>query len=198
MKTASNTSGTELITDAVSDNIIEITEKLVTENGAHSVTASSVIRALGVSNRVFYNRFHNIDEVLKIVYRNLVLRMRKNIQIEFSENEDFFEYVKRIIVNSLTDTYDLKRNFSQYTFEHDSISEDNRIWWTTKIKQLFKYGMDKGLLKKDLDTDTLSYFLWCLCRGCNADAVSRNLTKEEASKCLLEGFNYFVEGVKAK
>ena len=124
--------------------------------------------------------------------------MRKNIQIEFSENEDFFEYVKRIIVNSLTDTYDLKRNFSQYTFEHDSISEDNRIWWTTKIKQLFKYGMDKGLLKKDLDTDTLSYFLWCLCRGCNADAVSRNLTKEEASKCLLEGFNYFVEGVKAK
>ncbi len=198
MKTNSNTSGTELITDAVSDNIIEITEKLVTENGAHSVTASSVIRALGVSNRVFYNRFHNIDEVLKIVYRNLVLRMRKNIQIEFSENEDFFEYVKRIIVNSLTDTYDLKRNFSQYTFEHDSISEDNRIWWTTKIKQLFKYGMDKGLLKKDLDTDTLSYFLWCLCRGCNADAVSRNLTKEEASKCLLEGFNYFVEGVKAK
>lgn len=198
MKANSNTSGTELITDAVSDNIIEITEKLVTENGAHSVTASSVIRALGVSNRVFYNRFHNIDEVLKIVYRNLVLRMRKNIQIEFSENEDFFEYVKRIIVNSLTDTYDLKRNFSQYTFEHDSISEDNRIWWTTKIKQLFKYGMDKGLLKKDLDTDTLSYFLWCLCRGCNADAVSRNLTKEEASKCLLEGFNYFVEGVKAK
>lgn len=198
MKTNSNTSGTELITDAVSDNIIEITEKLVTENGAHSVTASSVIRALGVSNRVFYNRFHNIDEVLKIVYRNLVLRMRKNIQIEFSENEDFFEYAKRIIVNSLTDTYDLKRNFSQYTFEHDSISEDNRIWWTTKIKQLFKYGMDKGLLKKDLDTDTLSYFLWCLCRGCNADAVSRNLTKEEASKCLLEGFNYFVEGVKAK
>ena len=198
MKTASNTSATELITDAVSDNIIEITEKLVTENGAHSVTASSVIRALGVSNRVFYNRFHNIDEVLKIVYRNLVLRMRKNIQIEFSENEDFFEYVKRIIVNSLTDTYDLKKNFSQYTFEHDSISEDNRIWWTTKIKQLFKYGMDKGLLKKDLDTDTLSYFLWCLCRGCNADAVSRNLTKEEASKCLLEGFNYFVEGVKAK
>lgn len=198
MRTNSNTSGTELITDAVSDNIIEITEKLVTENGAHSVTASSVIRALGVSNRVFYNRFHNIDEVLKIVYRNLVLRMRKNIQIEFSENEDFFEYVKRIIVNSLTDTYDLKRNFSQYTFEHDSISEDNRIWWTTKIKQLFKYGMDKGLLKKDLDTDTLSYFLWCLCRGCNADAVSRNLTKEEASKCLLEGFNYFVEGVKAK
>ena len=198
MKTASNTSGTELITDAVSDNIIEITEKLVTENGAHSVTASSVIRALGVSNRVFYNRFHNIDEVLKIVYRNLVLRMRKNIQIEFSENEDFFEYAKRIIVNSLTDTYDLKKNFSQYTFEHDSISEDNRIWWTTKIKQLFKYGMDKGLLKKNLDTDTLSYFLWCLCRGCNADAVSRNLTKEEASKCLLEGFNYFVEGVKAK
>ena len=198
MKTNSNTSGTELITDAVSDNIIEITEKLVTENGAHSVTASSVIRALGVSNRVFYNLFHNIYEVLKILYRNLVLRMRKNIQIEFSENEDFFEYVKRIIVNSLTDTYDLKRNFSQYTFEHDSISEDNRIWWTTKIKQLFKYGMDKGLLKKDLDTDTLSYFLWCLCRGCNADAVSRNLTKEEASKCLLEGFNYFVEGVKAK
>ncbi len=198
MKTASNTSGAELITDAVSDNIIEITEKLVTEKGAHSVTASSVIRALGVSNRVFYNRFHNIDEVLKIVYSNLVLRMRKNIQIEFSENEDFFEYAKRIIVNSLTDTYDLKRNFSQYTFEHDSISEDNRIWWTTKIKQLFKYGMDKGLLKKDLDTDTLSYFLWCLCRGCNADAVSRNLTKEEASKCLLEGFNYFVEGVKAK
>lgn len=197
MKTA-NTSVSGLIKDAVSDNIIEITEKLVTEKGANSVTASAVIRALGVSNRVFYNRFHNIDEVLKIVYSNLVLRMRKSIQIEISANEDFFEYAKRIIVKSLMDTYDLKRNFSQYTFEHDSISEDNRIWWTTKIKQLFKYGMDKGLLKKNLDTDTLSYFVWCLCRGCNADAVSRNLTKEEAAKCLLSGFNYFIEGVRAK
>ena len=197
MKTA-NTSVSGLIKDAVSDNIIEITEKLVTEKGANSVTASSVIRALGVSNRVFYNRFHNIDEVLKIVYSNLVLRMRKSIQIEISANEDFFEYAKRIIVKSLMDTYDLKRNFSQYTFEHDSISEDNRIWWTTKIKQLFKYGMDRGLLKKNLDTDTLSYCVWCLCRGCNADAVSRNLTKEEAAKCLLSGFNYFIEGVRAK
>ena len=44
MKTASNTSGAELITDAVSDNIIEITEKLVTEKGAHSVTASSAFQ----------------------------------------------------------------------------------------------------------------------------------------------------------
>lgn len=193
MKTSSG-----LITDDISDKIIETTEKLVTEKGADGVTVSEVLRVLGVSNRVFYNRFRNIDEVLKIVYTNLVMRMRKNIQLEISDSEDFFEYARKIIVKSLTDTYDLKKNFSQYTFEHDSISEDNRIWWTSKIKQLFTYGIDRGILKSDLDTDTLSYFLWCLCRGCNADAVSRNLTKEEATKCLLSGFDYFVEGVKAK
>lgn len=193
MKTSSG-----LITDDISDKIIETTEKLVTEKGADGVTVSEVLRVLGVSNRVFYNRFRNIDEVLKIVYTNLVMRMRKNIQLEISDSEDFFEYARNIIVKSLTDTYDLKKNFSQYTFEHDSISEDNRIWWTSKIKQLFTYGIDRGILKSDLDTDTLSYFLWCLCRGCNADAVSRNLTKEEATKCLLSGFDYFVEGVRAK
>lgn len=198
MKAFSNTSASELITDDVSEKIISVTERLVTEKGADGVTVSEVLRVLGVSNRVFYNRFHNIDDVLKIVYKNLVIRMRKNIQLEMPTDKDFFEYARSIIVNSLTDTYDLKKNFSQYTFEHDSISEDNRIWWTSKIKQLFNYGIEKGILKKDLDTDTLSYFLWCLCRGCNADAVSRNLTKEEAAKCLLSGFDYFVEGVKAK
>ncbi len=197
MKTATDTPVSELITDSVSEKIIRVTERLVTEKGADGVSVSEVLRTLGVSNRVFYNRFHNIDEVLKIVYKNLVVRMRKNIQLEISDGEDFFEYARSIIVNSLTDTYDLKKNFSQYTFEHDSISEDNRIWWTSKIKQLFNYGIEKGILKSDLDTDTLSYFLWCLCRGCNADAVSRNLTKEEAAKCLLAGFDYFVEGVKA-
>ena len=57
----------DLISDEMSRRIIAAAEQIARTSGAESVTVRSILRALGISNRVFYNRFHNAAEVLDIV-----------------------------------------------------------------------------------------------------------------------------------
>jgi len=187
----------ELIVDDISDKIIEITEEMATTEGAHTVTVRKVLEKLGTTNRVFYNRFHNIDEVLQIIYERAVLKMQKVIKSEFNTKDDFFDYIMDIAVATLINTYDIKMQFSRYMFEHDSLTENNRIWWTEEIKKLIEYGKKQKLIK-DVDPEELSYSIWCFCRGYNADAVGRKLSKEDAVRYFKFGFGCFLDGLKQR
>lgn len=190
--------GHKLISDEISDEIIKITKRFATEDGAHTVTVSRIVSEMGVSNRVFYNRFRNIDEVLEIVYRDAVIKMHESmLNFDLDAEDDFFEYIMDIAVRVLTDTYDIKMQFSKYMFEHDSLTEYNRVWWMTEMKKLVIYALDRGLVK-EVDPDALSYSIWCFCRGYNADAMGRKLSKEEAVKCFRAGFGYFLEGLRKR
>ena len=112
----------KLISDDMSELIINTVEKLVTENGAHAINVRQVLKELDITNRVFYNRFHNIDEVLEIIYKRTILKIRECVDANCKiENEnDFFNYVMDIIVSSLTSSYDNKMKFIHYVFENDS------------------------------------------------------------------------------
>ena len=187
-----------IIKDSVSDEIIELTEDLVIKQGVKTLNVRMLMNKMGKSTRVFYNRFRNIEEVLNIVYKKVVIKMRDNLRNVASESRDtdYFAYVEKLIVLCMEDTYDLKNQFSQYAFEHDSLSKNNYEWWIKKIKGLVKFGISNGYIRDDLDVDAISYFLWCLCRGCNADAVMRNISKEDAVRSLKAGFACFLEGAK--
>ena len=50
-----------LISDSISEEIVRIAEDLATRDGAHTVTVRKILEKLGTTNRVFYNRFRNID-----------------------------------------------------------------------------------------------------------------------------------------
>ena len=189
-----------IIRDSVSEEIIGLTEELVINQGVKTLNVRMLMNKMGKSTRVFYNRFRNIEEVLNIIYKKVVIRMRDNLKDVAAKGKDtdFFAYVENLIVLCMEDTYDLKNQFSQYAFEHDSLSKNNYEWWIEKIKELVKYGISNGYIRDDLDVDAISYFLWCLCRGCNADAVMRNISKEEAVRSLRAGFACFLEGAKKK
>ena len=189
-----------IIKDSVSDEIIELTEDLVIKQGVKALNVRMLMNKMGKSTRVFYNRFRNIEEVLNIVYKKVVIKMRDNLRDIASEGRDtdYFAYVEKLIVLCMEDTYDLKNQFSQYAFEHDSLSKNNYEWWIEKIKGLVRFGISNGYIRDDLDVDAISYFLWCLCRGCNADAVMRNISKEDAVRSLKAGFACFLEGAKKK
>ena len=189
-----------IIKDSVSDEIIELTEDLVIKQGVKTLNVRMLMNKMGKSTRVFYNRFRNIEEVLNIVYKKVVIKMRDNLRDVASEGRDtdYFAYVEKLIVLCMEDTYDLKNQFSQYAFEHDSLSKNNYEWWIEKIKGLVRFGISNGYIRDDLDVDAISYFLWCLCRGCNADAVMRNISKEDAVRSLKAGFACFLEGAKKK
>lgn len=186
---------TRLIVDEMSDKIIETAEKLVTLSGAGSLTVRRILQELKITNRVFYNRFHNVDEVLDVVYNKTAMEIRKSITEELDNGKDFFEHVMDVVVKSLLMSYDTKMQFNQYVFENDSLSESNYEWWTSQIKKLIDYAMEHDYIKQ-VDSEVLSYSLWCFCRGYNADAVGRKIPKEEAVAKFKYSFGFILEGLK--
>ena len=186
------------ITDEMSEKIIETAEMLVTANGAHTITVRQILQNLGITNRVFYNRFDNIHEVLEIVYRRTILKIREslNIKADIKSKKDFFEYIMDVVVHSLTSSYDHKMNFNRYVFENDCISDENFKWWCGEIKKLINFALEHKYIKP-VNVDVLSYSVWCFVRGYNADAVSRNIPREEAVEYFRYSFGFLIEGLKA-
>lgn len=186
---------TGLIWDEMSEKIIATAEKLAYSIGAHTITVRKILGELGITNRVFYNRFHNLDEVLRIVYKNTIMKIRSGVISEIDEKSDFFEHIMDIAVNSLIVSYETKMQFSQYVFETDSASDSNHEWWTGEIKKYIEYAKEKGYIK-NVDSDVLSYSIWCFCRGYNADAVARNIPREKAIEDFRYSFGFLIEGLK--
>ncbi len=184
-----------LIADRMSELIIETAEKIATTSGAHTITVRKILQTLSITNRVFYNRFHNIGEVLEIVYRNTILKIRESILSDYDGTQDFFEYVTDVVEKSLIESYDKKMQLSQYVFETDSESQANFDWWIAEIKKLIDYAKENNYIK-DIDSETMSYAIWCFCRGYNADAVGRKLPKEEAAKRFRYSFSILLDGMK--
>ncbi len=183
-----------LISDDMSKRIIDTAAFMVTAHGASSITVRKILKELDITNRVFYNRFHNIDEVLEIVYRDTILKIRESIT-KFDPKKDFFTQAADIVADTLIMSYDNKMQFNDYVFRNDSISKDNYEWWRSEIKKLLIFAVDNGLIK-NVDCDVLSYSIWCFCRGYNADAVGRKLPREEAVANFKYSFGIFLDGMR--
>ena len=190
------TQKTELIHDAMSETIITTVENMVMESGAHNITVRKVLTELGISNRVFYNRFRNIEEVLEIVYKNTIIKIRESLTETIDAKKDFFENVMDIVISTLIVSYDTKMKFNQYIFENDSHSQSNYIWWMSEIKKLIDYAKENGFIK-DVDSDVMSYAIWCFCRGYNADAVGRHLPMDIAVQNFRYSFSILLDGMRA-
>ena len=175
----------ELIYDEVSDEIINITEKIVIEEGTHNVTVRKILKELGCTNRVFYNRFRNLDDVFEIIYNKAVYKMQESIKSKYDINTDFFEYIMDIATNVLINTYEIKKHFNSYMMEHDS------------LYMFISYALEKNLIK-DVDPDMLSYTIWCFCRGYNADAFGRKISIDDAIKRFRYGFSFILDSLRIK
>ena len=186
----------ELICDEMSQTIIDTAERIATTSGADSVTVRRILQALGITNRVFYNRFHNIDEVLYIVYGNTVLKARAGIVEGFDPDGDFFAQIIDVGVNVLVTSYDNRMRFNQYVFETDSRSNENYEWWKNEIKKLICFGQSKDYLKADLEADVMSHAIWVFIRGYNADVLGRRVPKDEAVSHFRYSFGVLLDGMK--
>ncbi len=186
----------KLICDEVSEQIIEATEKLASTIGTHNINVRKILNYLEITNRVFYNRFHNIEEVLDIISRRSVLEVRNSLKFHFDENKDFFEQIIDEVEKTLIVSYETRKNLAHYVFENDSVTDENYQWWIKEIKKILDYAILKGYIKK-VDTDMTSYAIWCFVRGFNADAIGRKLPLEEALKRYRYGFKFILDGLKA-
>lgn len=185
-----------LIRDEMSQRIIGAAEELVLTSGAEDLTVRKLLQTLGITNRVFYNRFHNLAEVLDIVYRNTALKIRESIAAQFDPEGDFCGQVIDIVANTLVLSYEAKMNFCQYVFASDSVSPNNYEWWRSEIQKLIELGKRRGVLR-DVDADIMSYAIWCFIRGYNADALARKLPLETAVKNFRYSFGVLLDGMRA-
>ena len=185
----------ELIIDEMSEKIVKAAESIVTASGTNALTVRKILQTLGITNRVFYNRFRNIDEVLAIVYKNTVLKIRESVAMDFDNEKDFFDGVTNMVVKTLISSYDKKMQFNSYVFENDSLSQSNYEWWTGEIKKLIVYAKEHNYIK-NVDEEIMSYSIWCFCRGFNADAVGRKLPREEAIRYFKYSFGILLDGLR--
>ena len=185
----------DLIYDEMSEKIIETATQFALSDGAHNLNVRKILKKLGITNRVFYNRFHNIEEVLGIISEKSIMEVRKSLTFHFDESRDFFEQVMDEVEKTLIVSYETRMNFAHYVFENDSTSSSNYEWWTKEIKKIMKKAMDKGLIKK-VDPEMTSYAIWCFIRGFNTDAIGRKLPLEEALRRYRYGFNFIINGLK--
>lgn len=185
----------KLICDEVSEQIIVAAEELTGLDGAHSINVRKILKYLGITNRVFYNRFHNIEEVLDIISERSILKVRESLNFHFIEEKDFFEQIMDEVEKTLIISYETRRNFAHYVFENDSVTDRNYQWWIGEIKKILNYAIDKGHIKK-VDTDMTSYAIWCFIRGFNTDAIGRKLSLDEAIKRYRYGFKFILDGLK--
>lgn len=188
--------GARLIHDEMSGRIVETAGGLALSEGAGEVTVRKIIRALGVTNRVFYNRFHNVEEVLSLVYQDMAVQMRRSVLDGFDPEGDFFGQITDIAAGTLRLSYRLKLGMNQYVFIRDSVSTENYLWWRERIREYIDLGKKKGLVRPELDRDTMSYAIWCFIRGYNTDALSRGLPEKEAVEGFLYSFGVLLEGMK--
>ncbi len=181
----------------MSERIIEAANSIVTSAGAGALTVSGILKRLNITNRVFYNRFHNVGEVLAIIYKNTALKVRESLSanVDGKTKEEFFDYINEILSSVLIISYDMKKSFAQYVFDSDSISQSNYEWWIREIKRIIEYGKEQDYIK-DVDSDALSYSIWCFCRGYSADAVGRNLPQKKAVDNFRYSFSFLLEGIK--
>ncbi len=185
----------ELIRDEMSEKIIDAAEEIAVENGTEDLTVRKILRFLGITNRVFYNRFHNIGEVLEKVYEKTVLKARKCITARHDAKKDFFENVYDLVSEIISMSYESRKQMSGFVFETDSTEKENREWWTAEIKKIIDNAVEKGYLKK-VDSNVLSHSIWCFCRGYNADVIAQNIPKEEAVANFRYSFSFMIEGLK--
>ena len=187
---------TNMITDEISEQIINVAEHLALSEGGEKLTVRRVLQEMGgVSNRVFYNRFKNIDEVLTVIYERIAVKLRESISEDFDPQGDFTEQVIAVVTNTLIMSYHLKMNFNHYIFETDSVTNANFKWWKTEISRLIELGKAKGQLSARVDTEKMSYAIWCFIRGYNADAISRGLPKEQATENFRYAFRVLLKGM---
>ena len=66
----------------------------------------------------------------------------------------------------------------------------------TEIKKLIDYAKEKKYIK-EIDSDAMSYAIWCFCRGYNADAVGRNLPVDVAVRNFRYSFGVLLDGMRA-
>lgn len=181
--------------DETAKEIIRTATEIAQKEGIEQLSVKRILSEMGVSNRVFYNRFRNIDDIIQILYNELVEEIRSCIKLEQQEDQTYYDYLLDLAVGVVTKIYHNNLHFRRHLLSYQASKENNRNWWLNRIQTILKDGMNQGLLKP-MKEDAVSYGVWCFCLGFHKEAIGENLSGKQAVAAFRESFALLIEGMK--
>ena len=140
------------------DNIIEAAVKIIAQNGYHNSQVSKIAREAGVADGTIYLYFQNKEDILISVFNNKMSQFINHIREKTEQIEEPLDKLKNLIRLHFS-SLEADRNLALVTqielrqsnpSIREAISEIIRQYYIL-IEDILKMGIDKGVIKKDLD-----------------------------------------------
>lgn len=184
------------IEDETTKRIIETATAIAQQDGMEKLSVKRILEEMNVSNRVFYNRFRNIEDVIEVMYHEFVGNLRGRIELEkLAEDDHYYETLLELAVSVVRKMYHDDIHFRMRLLSYETSKASNRSWWLEQIEAILKDGVKRGLLKP-MNEQAVSYGIWCFCLGYHKEALGQQVSEEEAIAGFIESFSFLIEGMK--
>ncbi|HZK18100.1 MAG TPA: TetR/AcrR family transcriptional regulator [Clostridia bacterium] len=140
------------------DNIIEAAVKIIAKNGYHNSQVSKIAKEAGVADGTIYLYFRNKEDILVSVFNNKMTKFIDHIREKIELKEEPLDKLKDLIKSHFS-YLEADRNLALVTQielrqSNPSIREaitEVIIQYYMLIEDVLKMGIEKGVLRKDLD-----------------------------------------------
>lgn len=185
------------IEDETTKEIIHTAKKIAQKEGLEQLSVKRILAEMKVSNRVFYNRFRNIEDVIELLYEQAVNSLREIIDLSLLEKDElYYETLENLAVNVVRCLYQNNIHFRARLLSYETSKDNNRNWWIEQIQTILCDGVTRGLLKP-MDELGTARGIWCLCLGFHKEALGKSVPEQEAIASFRTFFTIFIEGMKA-
>ncbi len=184
------------IQDEITEKILSTAKEIAQTEGMEQLSVKRILAEMKVSNRVFYNRFCNIEDVIEILYERMVFSLRDILDPSLlTITESYYKTLVALAVRVVECLYQNNIHFRVRLLSYEASKDSNRNWWITQIQAILRDGISRGLLKP-MDDLSAARGIWCFCLGFNKEALGQNISEEEALISFHASFSILIEGMK--
>lgn len=185
------------IKDKTAKSILRTAVIIAQREGLEQLSVKRILSEMKISNRVFYNRFRNIDDVIEVMYCEFVGFLREKISLEyFSDTEHYYDTMLDLATDVVKKMYGNDIHFRLRLLSYETSKENNRAWWLNQIQEILRDGIKRGLLKP-MDEYAVSCGIWCFCLGFHKEALGSQISEEQAISAFRQSFSCLIDGIKA-
>lgn len=150
--------------------IIETSVKLFNEKSYSATSVQDIVNTLGVTKAALYYYVSSKEDILFEIFDQTMATAEKRLNNLMKEEMTVEERIRKIVFNHITAVFDEAPNISIFFTEKAHLTADNlkainarRRKYEEIIAEVFKQGVEEGVLKKDIDILSTVYALLGMC-----------------------------------
>ena len=150
--------------------IIETSVKLFNEKSYSATSVQDIVNTLGVTKAALYYYVSSKEDILFEIFDQTMETAEKRLNNLMKEEMTVEERIRKIVFNHITAVFDEAPNISIFFTEKAHLTADNlkainarRRKYEEIIAEVFKQGVEEGVLKKDIDILSTVYALLGMC-----------------------------------